>query len=151
MDGDAVSAADRLQTAADRIEIAILIARIAQHADGGTPEEYISCFTADAVWELADAGGLPMAGGRVQGHDEILSGVRTRRADGIQGPGSHTRHDVSSITVDVDGDVATSRAYFRYYTGTDATPAIVAIGTYDDTHVREADGWKLSRRVITRS
>ena len=72
-------------------------------------------------------------------------------ADGIQGPGSHTRHDVSSITVDVDGDRATSRAYFRYYTGTDAAPTIMAIGTYNDTHVREAGDWKLSRRVITRS
>lgn len=146
-----MSAADRLQLAADRIEIAMLIARIAQHADSGTPEQYISCFAADAVWELADAGGLPMAGGRVQGHDEILAGVHERRADGIQGPGSHTRHDISSITVDVSGDAATSRAYFRYYTSTDAVPKIVAIGTYNDTHVREADGWKLSRRVITRS
>ncbi|MBS1699049.1 MAG: nuclear transport factor 2 family protein [Actinobacteria bacterium] len=146
-----MSPAERGQVAADRVEIAMLIARIAQHADSGTPEEYISCFAADAVWELADAGGLPMSGGRIQGHADILDGVHQRRAEGIQGPGSHTRHDVSSIVVDVTGDEAVSRAYFRYYTGTDATPVIVALGTYNDTYVREGDGWKLSRRVITRS
>lgn len=146
-----MTAVDRLQEAADRAEIAMLLARIAQRADSGTPAEYIACFAADAVWELADAGGLPMAGGRVQGHEEILAGVLSRRADGIQGPGSHTRHDVSSITVDVDGDTASSCTYFRYYTATDAVPVIVAIGTYNDTHVREVDGWKLSRRMITRS
>lgn len=144
MDGDPVSAADR-------VDVAMLIARIAQFADSGTPEEYIACFTEDAVWELADAGGLPISVGRVEGRSAILDGVHSRRADGIQGPGSRTRHDVSSIVVDVDGDRAVSRSYFRYYTGTDATPTIVALGVYDDIHVRDADGWKLSRRIITRS
>ncbi|WP_313355802.1 nuclear transport factor 2 family protein [Microbacterium sp.] len=138
-------------SAEDRVEIAMLIARIAHLADSGTPEEYIACFAEDAVWELADAGGLPMSGGRTEGSAAILAGVRTRRADGIQGPGSHTRHDVSSIVVDVYGDRAESQAYFRYYTGTDANPTIVALGTYDDTYVRDAGGWKLSRRTITRS
>lgn len=140
-----------MQATADRVEIAALIARIAQHADFGTPEEYIACFTEDAVWELADAGGLPMSTGRVEGRADILAGVHTRRADGIQGPGSHTRHDVSSIVVDVDGDQARSRSYFRYYTGTDLVPVIVALGMYSDTFVRGADGWQLSQRVITRS
>ncbi|MEJ1087807.1 nuclear transport factor 2 family protein [Microbacterium sp. Mu-80] len=146
-----MSADAGLRAAADRVEIAMLIARIAQHADFGTPEEYIACFTEDAMWELADSGGLPMSGGRVEGRDEILAGVHSRRADGIQGPGSHTRHDVSSIVVDVEGDIARSRSYFRYYTGTDAVPAIVALGMYSDAFVRGADGWQLRQRVITRS
>jgi len=128
----------------------MLIARIAQLADSGTPEDYIACFTEGAAWELADAGGLPMAVQRVVGRHDLMTGVHTRRTAGIQGPGSHTRHDVSSITVDVDGDRAEARSYFRYYTGTDAVPTIVALGTYTDSFVRGASGWLLHQRVITR-
>ncbi|GAA4488023.1 nuclear transport factor 2 family protein [Microbacterium panaciterrae] len=138
-------------SAADRIDVATLIARIAQLADSGAPEDYIACFTADAVWELADAGDLPMDSQRVVGHDEILAGVHRRRRDGIQGPGSHTRHDVSSIVVDVDGDRADGRSYFRYYTDTLGAPVLAGMGTYSDTFLRTAHGWKLDQRIITRS
>lgn len=136
---------------ADQVEVATLIARIAQLADAGTPEEYIACFTDDAVWELADAGDLPMDTQRIVGHEAILAGVSQRRADGIQGPGSLTRHDVSSIVVTVDGDTATGRSYFRYYTGINASPVLVGMGTYNDSFRRGATGWQLSQRVITRS
>lgn len=129
----------------------MLIARIAQLADSGTPDEYIACFTDDAVWELADPGDLPMDSQRVVGHAEILAGVHQRRADGIQGPGSHTRHDVSSIVVDVDGDRAEGRSYFRYYTDTLGAPVLVGMGTYSDTFLRGEHGWRLHQRVITRS
>lgn len=145
-----MSDAQRLQAAADTIEVSMLIARIAHLADSGTPEEYIAYFTEDATWELADATGLPMQTQRITGHAQILAGVHERRAEGIQGPGTHTRHDVSSILVEIDGDRATSRTYFRYYTGSDATPTIVALGRYNDVHTRTADGWRLSQRVITR-
>ena len=138
-------------SAADRVDVAMLIARIAQLADAGTPQEYLSCFTDDAVWELADAGDLPMDPQRVVGHEAILAGVHERRSAGIQGPGSHTRHDVSSIVVEVSGDHATARSYFRYYTDTLAAPVLAGMGTYTDAFRRDGDGWKLSQRVITRS
>lgn len=138
-------------SAADRVDIAMLIARIAQLADSGTPEEYIACFTSDAVWELADAGDLPMASQRVVGHEAIIAGVHERRASDIQGPGSHTRHDVSSVVIDVDGDSAAGRSYFRYYTDTLDAPVLAGMGTYNDVFLREDDGWKLRQRVITRS
>lgn len=138
-------------SAADQVDVAMLIARIAQLADAGTPEEYIACFTPDAEWELVDAGDLPMDSQRIVGHEAILVGVHERRSAGIQGPGTHTRHDVSSVVVEVDGDHASGRSYFRYYTDTLGSPVLAGMGTYTDAFRRDGDGWKLSRRSITRS
>lgn len=139
-----------LRAVADHQQITTLLARIAQLADDGTPDEYIACFTGDAVWDLTDATDLPMDVQRIQGHAALLAGVRERRAAGIQGPDSHTRHDVSSIAVDVSGDQATSRCYFRYYRDTDGAPTLAAMGAYDDTFTRTSDGWRLQHRIISR-
>lgn len=139
-----------LQVIADRQEITILLARIAHLADSGTPEDYIARFTADAVWHLTDATDLPMDAQLISGRDALLAGVHERRATGIQGPGSHTRHDVSSIAVEVDGDRAVAHSYFRYYRDTDGTPSLGAMGAYQDVFVREAAGWMLQSRAISR-
>lgn len=134
----------------DRVSVAMLIARIAHLADSGTPEEYIACFTPDATWDLTDSSGLPMDVQTIRGRENLLAGVASRRAAGIQGPGTHTRHDVSSIAVTVDGDHARARSYFRYYRNTHEVPELVAMGGYDDQFTRTPDGWRLHRRVISR-
>ncbi|MEW2459313.1 MULTISPECIES: nuclear transport factor 2 family protein [Microbacterium] len=139
-----------LRTIGDRQEIAMLLARIAHLADAGDPAEYVRCFTPDAVWDLTDATDLPMDVQTISGRAALLAGVHERRAAGIQGPGTHTRHDVSSIAVEVDGDRARSRAYFRYYRGTDGAPVLAAMGVYADEFVRDGDRWLLRRRVISR-
>lgn len=139
-----------LRTVADRQEIMLLLGRIAQLADHGDVEDYLDCFTADAVWDLVHATGLPLEAGPISGREALREGVRERRAAGIQGPGSATRHDVSTITVEVSGDTARSRAYFRYYRETDATPVLTAMGGYDDEFVRTPAGWRVRRRVIRR-
>lgn len=128
----------------------MLLARIAHLADTGDPEEYIDCFTPDAVWDLTDATDLPMPVQTITGRAALLAGVHDRRSAGIQGPGTHTRHDVSSIAVEVNDDRATARSYFRYYRGTDGVPTLAAMGVYSDSFVRTAAGWRLQRRVISR-
>ena len=139
-----------IRTIGDRQEIAMLLARIAQLADAGDPEEYVRCFTADAVWDLTDATDLPMDVQTIVGRTELLAGVLARRNAGIQGPGTHTRHDISSIAIEVDGDEASARSYFRYYRGADGIPTLTAMGVYDDAFVRDVSGWLLSHRVISR-
>ena len=140
-----------LRAIGDRQEIAMLLARIAQLADAGDPEDYIACFTPDATWDLTDATDLPMDVQTISGRAALLAGVHERRAAGIQGPGTHTRHDVSSIAIEVDGDRATSRAYFRYYRGTEGVPTLAAMGVYADEFVRDDDdGWRLRHRTISR-
>lgn len=139
-----------LRTAIDHQQITTLLARIAHLADDGDPVAYTECFTQDAVWELTDATGLPMDVQRIEGRGRLLAGVRERRSTGIQGPGSHTRHDISTILVEVDGDRAMSRCYFRYLQHTDDAPQTVAMGVYHDEFVRTAGGWLLHHRTITR-
>ena len=89
-------------------------------------------------------------GGQPQrnGHAEILEGARERRASGVSGPGSHTLHVLTTSAIQLDGENATSRSVFHYYTNTDATPVLLIIGVYQDSFRRTAQGWKLSGRVI---
>ena len=135
---------------ADDMAVMKLIARIAHLADTGDLAAYAECFTDDASWHLpADSGvGLPPQT-RV-GVADIVQGAQERRAVGMQGPGSSTRHVVSTIDVDVDGDSATSRAYWRYYGQTNATPQLLTMGQYDDVFRRTNAGWRLQQRTITR-
>ncbi|WP_194420675.1 nuclear transport factor 2 family protein [Microbacterium abyssi] len=139
-----------LHSIADRLELIDLIGRIAQLADSGTPEDYLDCFTEDAVWDLTNAAGLPMDVQTIRGRAALLAGVHERRDAGVQGPGTHTRHDVSSIVIEVDGDRARARSYFRYYRKTDAVPELVAMGAYVDAFTLTPEGWRLQRRIISR-
>ncbi|GAA4545190.1 nuclear transport factor 2 family protein [Pseudonocardia xishanensis] len=138
----------RLQQIVDEHEIAKLIVRIAQLADTGDLAEYGRCFTDDAEWHLpaASAVGLPQQARR--GLSDILSGAQERRDAGIQGPGTHTHHVPTTTMVDVTGDRASSRSYFRYYVGLDAEPRLVTMGEYHDEFARTPDGWRLRRREI---
>lgn len=142
---------DSLRAVQDELEIGRLLARVAQLADDGDPADYIGCFTADAIWDLENATDLPLDSQRIQGHEALLRGVHERRASGVQGPGSHTRHDVSTIVIQVSGDEATARTYFRYYRDADSIPTLIAIGCYQDRFVRTTLGWRLHHRRIGRN
>lgn len=134
---------------ADELEIRNLIAALAQFADSGTVDEYVALFTDDAVWEMPAnaANGVP-ASNRTR-RAEIAAGVHDRRAAGVQGPGSATRHVISTVRVRmVSADEATGSAYFQYFADTTTTPRLLSIGQYDDVFRRTPDGWKLARRRI---
>ena len=127
---------------ADDLAIRSLLARVAQLADTGDLDEYISCFTPEAKWD--------MPGAPREGHADIRAGAEDRRASGGTGPGSHSRHAISTAAVIVTGDTATSRSYFQFFVETDtATPRLQVIGQYDDEFVRGEDGWRLAVRSVT--
>ena len=131
-------------------EIKNLLARIAQTADTGTLEEYIANFTDDAVWEMPDNPLIGIPGSARKGHEEILSGVRERRGAGHQGPGSNTRHMLTTMTVTVESDDrATARSYFLYFGETATAPTLLTMGQYDDVFRRGDAGWQLAHRIIT--
>lgn len=131
------------QRTADELAIRNLIARLAHLADHGEDlEEYAACFTEDAQWNLP-------VGSRT-GRASILTGAQERRALGTVGPGSSSRHLITTIEVRVDGsDDATSDAYFVFLVGTNETPTIFNCGYYQDTWRRTPDGWRLAARDIT--
>ena len=91
-----------------------------------------------------------MAANNYRGRTEVRDGAEQRRAVGMQGPGTHTLHLISTIAVefDVDApDVARATAYWTYYTGTNTTPTLNSMGKYDNILRRTDDGWRLAHRV----
>jgi 3-phenylpropionate/cinnamic acid dioxygenase small subunit len=125
----------------DDAAIRNLIARIAHTADAGDVDGYVHCFTSDARWELPN--------GPRRGHADIRAGSQARRDSGEIGPGSGTRHLVSTTAVDVDGDDARATSYFQFVVQTTTTPRLRLVGQYDDQFVRSLDGWLLDHRRIT--
>ena len=128
---------------ADELAIRNLIAQLAQLADDGALDDYIQCFSEDAVWGGANFG-------EKKGLEEIMAGAVERRGNGTSGPGTHTRHVITTTTVSLGGDRASARSIFHFYTSTNATPTLQLMGIYDDEFLRADDGWKLSRRNISR-
>jgi 3-phenylpropionate/cinnamic acid dioxygenase small subunit len=131
-------------------EIRTLLARIAQLADTGDLEEYLTLFTEDAVWGMPDNPAVGMTANEKKGHAEILAGAQERRASGLQGPGTESRHVLTTIAIDVESDDrATARSYFMFFGSTSTTPTLRTMGQYDDVLVKSERGWQLARRRIT--
>jgi uncharacterized protein (TIGR02246 family) len=130
---------------ADDLAIRNLTARLAHLADETGPEdldEYISLFTNDASW------GPP--GREHKGRTEILQGARERRLNGQQGPGTDTRHIVTTQAIRFEGlDAAVSDAYFVIMAQTKTHPTIRLVGAYHDLLRREDGVWRLASRQIT--
>ncbi len=127
---------------AAELEIRNLIARIAILADQGELDEYADQFTEDSVWAFPAA---PR-----HGRAEIRAGAEERRAEGITGPGSATRHVITTVAVRVDGpDHAVADSYFVFLQNTTTSPSIFNMGAYHDSFVRQGLAWRLARREIS--
>jgi 3-phenylpropionate/cinnamic acid dioxygenase small subunit len=141
-----------VQRIADELEIRNIVAELAQLADTAPDDEldrYLALLTDDATWVvLADVGLLETQ--ERKGHSEILEGVRERRAAGVQGPGTDTRHVVSTLVVTFEtSDTAMARCYWQYFAKTSSSaPVLALMGEYRNTFVRTTSGWKLARREL---
>jgi ketosteroid isomerase-like protein len=125
----------------DEIEIRNLIARLARLTDIGTVEEYLEAFTDDAVLEIP---GLPIRSGT----EGLRSGSLGSRETGAAGPGSNTMHFLGAISVNLDGDTATSDTTFFLFKDTSTSPTPATAGRYHDLFVRTPKGWRLRHRNI---
>ena len=126
-------------------EIRNLVGRIAQLADDGDLEVYLQLFTADATWANGDAIAHT-------GHEDLLAGAQQRRSDGIQGPGTGTRHLNTTLWVDVEGpdDAYAESTFLVLDASGDGDVVVRMTGRYEDRFRRTPDGWKLaSRRIVT--
>ena len=116
-----------------------VIARVAHLSDRGDPDEYLQIFTKDAIWDFP--------GDARRGRDEIVAGLRERRAAGRTGPGSGNRHAVTSIAVEIlDGSHAEADSYVLFAGKRDGHPAILIAGRYHDDFELEDGAWRLARR-----
>jgi hypothetical protein len=123
--------------AADDAAVRSVIGLTALLGDEGAAEDYRKVYAPSAVWQMGDA---------IQaGADEIVAAAAARRAEGVSGPGSGTRHLVTPLTIEVSGDTATAVSYYAFLAGT----AIAGSGTYRDQFARTEAGWQIVRRDIT--
>jgi 3-phenylpropionate/cinnamic acid dioxygenase small subunit len=130
------------RSAVDELAVRSAIARLAILADQGDLDEYVDQFTEDATWNFA--------GGARVGRKDIRIGAEERRAGGVTGPGSNTRHVITTVAVAVEGGGrATADCYFLFYQNTTTTPTLLNMGWYHDVFVKEGDRWRLQRRDIT--
>ena len=131
-------------------EIRTLLARIAQLADTGDLDDYLTCFTDDAVWAMPDNPAMGMTANTRRGQAEIREAAAERRASGLLGPGTTNRHVLTTIAVTVESEErATARSYFLFFGTTSTTPTLRTMGQYDDVLVRGEHGWQLAYRAIT--
>ncbi|HWG23304.1 nuclear transport factor 2 family protein [Actinospica sp.] len=133
---------DRVRRVADELAIRNVIALLARYADEGTLEDYGALFALDACWELP--------GARIRkGRADIVAGGAERRAAGVAGPDTHTRHLVSTVSVALDGDRAQAESYWQFYATTDSVPCLQSMGYYRDLFRLTAKGWRLHYRQVT--
>lgn len=131
-------------------EIHQALARLAHLADDGEVADYLDLFAEDAVWETPEVTATGTKADRRAGRADIGDGVIARRAHGIQGPGSATRHLVHTIEVtDGTDGTASSVAYWAFYRSTTSTAVLAGLGRYDDEWKLTPAGWKLARRKVT--
>jgi 3-phenylpropionate/cinnamic acid dioxygenase small subunit len=130
-------------------EIRTLLARLAQLADSGDLDEYLTLFLPDAEWVIPEIPQTGVPASVRTGVEEIAAGVRERRAAGVQGPGTNTAHMVTTIAVEfVHAGEAVARSTWLFLADTSTAPRIQSFGRYVDT-LRAVDGaWRLARREI---
>jgi len=123
--------------AEDDAAIRNLLGLTALLGDEGAPEDYRRVYAPGATWRM---GTVEQAGA-----DEIVAAAASRRAAGISGPGTGTRHLVIPLRVEVTGDSARAVSYFAFLAGT----AITVTATYRDELIRTDKGWLISAREVT--
>jgi HIP---CoA ligase len=117
-----------------------LIAQVALTGDVGAPEDYRQVYSDDAVWQwgsTVDAG-----------IDAIVASARTRREQGVSGPGSGSKHVVQVMSIELL-DAANARAvsYFTFYTQITGEVRVGPVGTYRDALAVVDGDWKITKRV----
>ncbi|WP_051752620.1 nuclear transport factor 2 family protein [Streptosporangium amethystogenes] len=123
----------------DHALIRDLVGRAAHLADEGTPDDYRTLYTHDATWTFGAS--------TQNGIEEIVAATRQRRAEGVSGPGTATRHLVVPLHVTVDGDTADAVSYFLFFGDTTSAPVVRVFGVYADELTRTPGGWRIYRRV----
>ena len=134
----------------DDRQIRNLIARLVHLADYGDLDEYMTCFTDDAVWEGPSSPDTPQVRVVNEGPAAIRADRERRRKAGGQGAGSRVRHVNTALWIEVDGsDEATAHSYFAYIRDADTAPRLGLAGRYLDRLRRTPDGWKMAHRSVS--
>jgi 3-phenylpropionate/cinnamic acid dioxygenase small subunit len=120
----------------DREQIGDLLVRYATGIDTKDWPLFRTCFTDDVRADYGDIGVWTDV-------DAITEFMRVTHETMPA-----TKHLLSNVAIEVDGDVASARSYVHAVLVVTEEPAVWvdAIGQYDDELVRTADGWRIRAR-----
>jgi hypothetical protein len=116
-----------------------LLARYCFLLDGYLLSEFAALFTADGEWISRN--------GTAKGPAEIENLLRGLVPE--PAPGNRRKHFTANIIVDLAGDSATVVSNFLVVRDSERGPVIAVAGTYDDTVVKTATGWKFKSRRLS--
>ena len=120
---------------ADRLDILDLTARYNHAIDSGDGEGWAQTFTPDGVFKSAR--------GEIVGRADLAKFA----TDWFAGSEDTRRHWVCNQIVEVDGDVATQRAYLQLVRS-GSEPTILSTARYEDRLVRGDSGWPFVQRHV---
>jgi 3-phenylpropionate/cinnamic acid dioxygenase small subunit len=125
-------------TLEDRQEITDVLVRYATGIDTKDWPLFRTVFTPDAVCDYGAFGHWT----DIDGVTEFMIAAHERCAS--------TRHCLSNFVIDVQGDQASATSYVQAVLAFDDVNEawIDAVGAYQDTLVRTADGWRISARTV---
>lgn len=128
---------DALRRLLDQKDVADLCVRYTSALDKRDWQLLESCFTSNPIFVHP--------GGRLEGFAAILA-----RTSAALEPLDATQHLLGNVVVTVDGDAATATSYFQAQhvrAGTPGGDTYLIAGSYADSLVRTADGWRIAERV----
>ena len=125
-------------TPEDREQIRELYARYAIYVDQVRFDEWVNCFTADGVFES------PVYG-TFAGHDRLREFTQVYYNSWS---GGAVRHMMVNISFDISGDTATGFCNLIYFSITDGTFQLAAIGGYNDTLRKDGGDWRYRHRKV---
>jgi uncharacterized protein (TIGR02246 family) len=135
--------AERLQVLEDREEIRQIFVDYAKYLDAADHAGYASLFAPDGV--------LAAQLGEAVGPAAIEAILDKNLGPQVRGHLPTSIHVITNQQIDVDGDTATATTVWYYLTtDTDACPAILQSGRYEDDLVRVDGTWKIKRHQISR-
>jgi 3-phenylpropionate/cinnamic acid dioxygenase small subunit len=143
-DSSAVTAAlGSAEPEVDRL-VRELVAVSSLLTDRGDLDDFAAILEPDVSWQMPD--------GLTVGAADVMAGMRSRREAGHTGPGSNTKHVVTTLFVHRAGaDRAVAESNWIFYADTDGTPRPAGAGRYFDTFRRSDQGaWRFESRVSAR-
>jgi hypothetical protein len=132
--------AERAARVADRQDIDDVLYRYAWALDQRDWELLRTCFTADAVADFLELGGVN------EGIDTIVGLV-----SGVLSGLDASQHLIGCPRVSIAGDTATATCYLQaqhVYKGAPGGDHFLVGGTYADRLIRTPDGWRIQHRTL---
>ncbi len=130
----------RVQQLEDQEQIRTVLVEYGEYLDARNYAGYASLFARDGVW----TGGF----GSATGPAEIQAMLEKNLGQAEPGfINKSSFHLMTTMVVQVNGDTATARSRYMFFTTTSDKPVPSLAGRYVDEFVRENGMWKIKRRT----